>query len=167
MKRKHRILLFTLVTLTLVYIYFTFINYSELPQKIPIHFNIQGEPDAWSQKSNLLVLPGIQVLLVILAFVIYKYPNYANIPSTMALAALPKKTKKKVYELIRDLELITFNIVCLLFIYITYQSIEIAKQNINSINTFIIWLILIILAPLIIYYVYKMREAYKISDAST
>ncbi|PTD93819.1 hypothetical protein C9439_05740 [archaeon SCG-AAA382B04] len=161
MKKKHKILLLTLVILTLVSLYITFTNYFELPQEIPNHFNMQGEPDAWSQKSSLLILPGIQVFLILLAFVVYKYPNYANIPSTMALAALPKKTKKEVYEVIRDMELITLNIISLLFIYIIYQNIEIAKQNIQTINTSIIWLTLIVLAPIIIYYAIKMRRIYK------
>ncbi|OKY78493.1 MAG: hypothetical protein BTN85_0984 [Candidatus Methanohalarchaeum thermophilum] len=105
-----------------------------------------------------MILLGTEVFITILAFIIYKYPNYVNIPSTMALAALPEKTKQRVYEIIRDLELITLTLVNALFLFIIYQIIEIAKENIREMNTMIIWIILLTLIPIIIYYVIKMRK---------
>src|SRR5687768_1268032 len=37
--------------------------WSRLPQTVPIHFGIDGTPDAWGDRSTLLLLPAIVVAL--------------------------------------------------------------------------------------------------------
>ncbi|PTD94077.1 hypothetical protein C9439_04425, partial [archaeon SCG-AAA382B04] len=159
-----KILFAAIIVFLLLTLYVVFTNYMGLPETVPIHFNAQGEPDAWGSKTSLLILPGVQVFVTALAFIIYKYPNYANIPSTMALAALPEKTKQKAYEIIRDMELITLTLVNMLFLYIVYQNIMIAREEIIEMNTMVIWVFLAILVPIIIYYAIRMRRIYKQKD---
>jgi uncharacterized membrane protein len=52
---------------------FTF-EYERLPDRLPIHWNIHGEPDGWVDKSNglwaFLILPGAMALMVVLTVVL-------------------------------------------------------------------------------------------------
>lgn len=57
MKKYMKELVF-LVLIALPYIYLASI-YGDLPEQVPTHFNMQGEPDDWSNKSLLLALPAL------------------------------------------------------------------------------------------------------------
>jgi uncharacterized membrane protein len=48
-----------LIPLLLLFLafYLTFINYPNLPDRIPSHFNIQGLPDGWGSKEEILIYP--------------------------------------------------------------------------------------------------------------
>ena len=39
------------------------VRWRALPQSIPTHFDLRGEPDAWGGKGNLFLLPGLGLLL--------------------------------------------------------------------------------------------------------
>jgi len=56
--------------IVLPYVYLATI-WNNLPDQVPIHFNIKGNPDIWSGKTTLLILPGalgigIYLLLLII-----------------------------------------------------------------------------------------------------
>jgi len=44
-----------------------------LPETVPIHFNLRGEPDDWAGKSSLLLLPGILGISVYLLMLVIPY----------------------------------------------------------------------------------------------
>lgn len=58
--------------------FFSFKNYKNLPDKIPIHFNIVGEPDRFSNKKFFYFLPIIATLLLGLFFYLSNFPESAN-----------------------------------------------------------------------------------------
>lgn len=51
------------IILIIPYVYLAMI-WSELPQTVPTHFDLGGNPNDWSDKSSLLILPGAIGLLV-------------------------------------------------------------------------------------------------------
>lgn len=56
------------ILIVLPYVYLASI-WQELPDKVPTHFNTQGDPDGWSGKSLLLLIPaalGAGIYLVML-----------------------------------------------------------------------------------------------------
>ncbi len=55
-------------------------HYSELPDRIPHHFNAAGEPDAWGGKLFLLGIPTGAIVLYYLLRLIAQYPNLGNFP---------------------------------------------------------------------------------------
>lgn len=57
---------------------FTFKNYKNLPDKIPTHFNIVGEPDRFSSKKFFYFSPIIATLLLGLFFYLSNFPESAN-----------------------------------------------------------------------------------------
>ncbi|MEQ9099753.1 MAG: DUF1648 domain-containing protein [Imperialibacter sp.] len=46
--------------------------YGELPERIPVHFNLAGEADRWGGKGHLFVLPGIGIGLYLLLLFLAK-----------------------------------------------------------------------------------------------
>lgn len=97
-------------------------------------------------------------MFLALSLVINRYPNYANIPSTIALKHLSKDIKEKAYEVIRNTVFLIMSILSFLMFYLTKGTLEVAKGQAASINNWIFLFILLSLAPPIVYYAVKMRN---------
>jgi uncharacterized membrane protein len=54
--------------------------YPRLPETIPQHFNLKGEPDGWGGKGSLLIMPIIGVILFTLLTVLSQFPHVFNYP---------------------------------------------------------------------------------------
>jgi len=59
---------------------FTFINYSKLPDIIPMHYNMAGEADGFGRKANIFTLPLVATALFIGMSVLVRYPHIFNYP---------------------------------------------------------------------------------------
>ena len=69
------------------------IVYSRLPERVPIHFNLQGEPDGWAGKNvwSVLGMPILAaVLLVVMGLVSRLQAKWYNFPGKERVLALPK-----------------------------------------------------------------------------
>lgn len=158
MEAKHSVLVGFIVVLFLVNVLIVAGNYGSLPEEIPTHFSASGEPDSHGPKSMILLYPGLQILFLLIALLVYKYPNYANIPSTIALKNLQPEIKEKAYGIIRNTTLITMSIVSLLMVYLATQTLEVAKKQASAINPWGLYGILLLLAPVVVYYAIRMRR---------
>lgn len=58
----------------LIQIILTLNHYESIPEIIPIHYDINGNPDNWARKSykSVLVLPIINILVTAICFLVYK-----------------------------------------------------------------------------------------------
>ena len=61
MKLKNEIPLIAIVSLPFIYLAYI---WNELPEKVPMHWNIKGEIDRFGEKSELLLIPILLPLLV-------------------------------------------------------------------------------------------------------
>lgn len=52
--------------------------YNQLPDEIPMHFDINGKPDRYDEKGSLFLMPGIGVALFFFLNMINKYPHTFN-----------------------------------------------------------------------------------------
>lgn len=52
--------------------------FTDLPDIIPIHFNLEGEPDNFGTKKTIFLLPAISIALYIFMTGINKYPHTFN-----------------------------------------------------------------------------------------
>lgn len=55
--------------------------YPQLPQRVPIHFNFAGRPDAYGPRPMIWMLSGVQ-LLCAAVFVLAGYAIAAHLPGT-------------------------------------------------------------------------------------
>lgn len=49
-----------------------------LPAKVPIHFNLSGQADAWGSRPLVVLLPGIAVVLYVMLSLLSRVPHCYN-----------------------------------------------------------------------------------------
>lgn len=67
MKLRNEIPLIAIVSLPFIYLVYI---WNELPEKVPMHWNIKGEIDRFGEKSELLLIPILLPLLIYIIFLI-------------------------------------------------------------------------------------------------
>ncbi|WP_336881108.1 DUF1648 domain-containing protein [Priestia koreensis] len=109
---------FVLLLTMIVYIS---IQWSVLPDRIPTHFNFQGEADEWGGKGTVWTLPGIGSVLLIGLTITERFPHAYNY-----LVPITEATAKAQYQNARlMMVVIKFEIIGL-FAYFSWQSIQLA-----------------------------------------
>lgn len=66
------------ITLLLLIWGFTFVHYSDLPETIPIHFNVNGDADGFGHRATIWLLPAIATFTFLLMFLLNRYPHLHN-----------------------------------------------------------------------------------------
>ena len=99
------------------------INYSILPEIIPIHFNGAGKANGFGNKTHIFILPIISTLLFIGLTILNKHPHIFNYPSQITKEnAVHQYTNAT--RMMRVLKLV----IVLLFGLIVFKTI----QNVNG-----------------------------------
>ena len=105
-------------------------QYAKLPNEIPSHFDLSGNPDGSFNKSSILMWPGIAFMTLAIHFIIIDRPHTFNFPMKTNTDNAEKHYRLAT-SLIRRL-----NICILSFLfYITYMTIQISlgfKSDIPS-----------------------------------
>ena len=75
-------IVFDLLNLGLVIFlwWFTIKNYKALPQRIPIHFDVEGKPDNFGSKKYVFFTPILSLVFYIGIFFLIRSPESANFP---------------------------------------------------------------------------------------
>lgn len=155
--------------------------YSKLPQTVlvPTRFDIHGQPEAWGDKSTLLILPICQAAVVLLLLLLTrfrfallnKYPYLVNLPAFAMMLGSKDFPEKKKSEFINNLFLIVL-VMCLLvnigFLgldWAIFPSLAEGKLAFTFINLFVPWIPLIIVIPFVILYYKRLyNEIRKIAE---
>lgn len=66
-----------------VSILFIILQWGNLPEEIPAHFNAKGEVDRWGSKIEVLILPGIGIFMWIFLGLLEKAPYMHNYPARL------------------------------------------------------------------------------------
>ena len=106
------------------------INYSILPEIIPIHFNGAGKANGFGNKTHIFVLPIISTLLFIGLTILNKHPHIFNYPSQITKEnAVHQYTNAT--RMMRVLKLV----IVLLFGLIIFKTIENVNGNADGLGT--------------------------------
>lgn len=97
--------------------------YSGLPEQIPTHFNIQGQPDDTGHKNMLFFLPAISLVLYTGMTILNRYPHIFNYPGKIT----PQNAERQYLIATRLIRYLKF-IVVLTFFAITLSIILTAKN---------------------------------------
>lgn len=54
--------------------------WQQLPERIPAHFGITGEPDAWGSKGSIMILPAVGLILYASMMALARVPHVYNYP---------------------------------------------------------------------------------------
>lgn len=112
--------------------------YPGLPDRIPIHFGIDGKPDGWGDKWMLLLLLGVTVgMFALMKFITTIGADKYNYPVTIT-----PQNKEKQYRLSRQLIFMMNAGMMVLFLLITWGIIQTAKGHWNGLGNWF-WLALL------------------------
>ena len=99
--------------------------YPQLPDRIPTHFNIRGEPDDYGPKTIFLLFPGIAFALFVLFSVISRKPQNYNYPFKIT----PENADRQ-YRLANALMTTIKTTVILLMGYLAYGTAQVAHVSV-------------------------------------
>ncbi len=141
--------------------------FPDLPPKIPTHFGPAGLPDGYGDKSWWLVaFPAlVQTGLSLLFWLIYRHPQYANIPSTVLLTVMPEPYKGQLFALIQHMLVVLLVLMNILFAHITLTTISVALELQAGLNVWLMAGILIVMFSSIALYTVRMYRLAKIGAA--
>ena len=106
------------------------INYFDLPEIIPIHFNGAGKANGFGNKTHIFVLPIISTLLFIGLTILNKHPHIFNYPSQITKEnAVHQYTNAT--RMMRVLKLV----IVLLFGLIVFRKIQIINGHADGLGT--------------------------------
>jgi len=144
------ILCFTLIITLWV---LTILNYKDLPEIIPIHYNAKGEADGFGEKSTIFTLPLVATILFIALTILNKYPHIFNYATTItnenALKQYTIATK-----MIRFLKLV----ICIIFCSIAFMAIRNADSDEGLGNWFLPSTIALIFIPLTYFFIKSVND---------
>ena len=129
------------------------LNWGKLPDEVPVHFGVNGEADRWGSKFELLILPGIAILLTIFMTVLEKRPETHNFPSQFN-----ESNAEAFYTNSRQTMNYIKNIINVLFAYTVYHTVDSALGA----DTKLGWPFYVLLALIFIVIIWKMVKMNKI-----
>lgn len=128
-------------------------NFSDLPETVPTHYNGAGVADRFSEKTTIFVLPIIGTILFIGMTILNKYPHIFNYPTTItnenALSQYTNATR-----MIRILKLI----VLLVFGLILYKTLQNTNGNTDGLGIWFLPLIIGLFMVPTLYFLIKLMK---------
>ncbi len=126
---------------------FVLINYNDLPETIPTHFNTSGEADDFGKKNTIITLPIVGTILFLAVTFINQFPHIFNYPTKITQEnALKQYTNAtRMMRFLKLVLVITFGL-------IAFKTIEHAKGNSEGLGSwFLPTTILILIVPLVFF----------------
>lgn len=129
------------------------LTYLNLPAEIPVHFGIDGQPDAWGPKKEYVVGPITLVPCTVMCIVVARFPRVHNFPWDMHT----DQAWQQFYTFSRNMLLwMAIGMGCILT-NLTFSTAHPEKTAVGN----ILWPLLIIFLPMIYYLVKMVRLARK------
>jgi uncharacterized membrane protein len=125
---KKELPIIAIILLPLIYLFFVWDN---LPNKVPLHWNIKGEIDRYGDKTELILIPLILPILIYLIFLLVPIID-------------PKGKMSNMGNKLYNLKFLLTTIMSILSAFIIYSSKEGSLENPNFV-LIIVGLILLIL----------------------
>ena len=150
------------IVLVVLAIYMAFINYSALPERIPIDFNSRGIAEDWANKNMIFLYPGLGAFIYLLFTALNIWFAVTNNPKS--LINMPQKWKDFLSDsqteelrviLNRYLFILKILIVGLV-LYLLYASIEVALEKTSNISGTVITLITLAILVVVSLMVWKI-----------
>lgn len=122
-------------------------HYANLPEEIPIHFNASGNPDGFSSKRDIWIMPFLGLAVYVGLVILNRYPHVFNYPTEITA-----ENAERQYKLATTLlRMVNFSI-ALIFFYITYHSVQSAISGQGGLGIMFMPIVLLgTIGPLIWY----------------
>ncbi|QHA90951.1 DUF1648 domain-containing protein [Bacillus sp. N1-1] len=146
---------FDLAALTFLFLSIVYLSleWSGVPNRVPIHFNATGEADNWGSKTAIILFPMLGILIWGFFTVLERYPHRYNyvVKITEGNAALQYRSAVVLMRFLK-------NTIALLFAYLTVECVQIAKGIEEGLAWWVMPLFLtMIFSAIILYIVHSIR----------
>ncbi len=125
--------------------------YNDLPAKIPIHFNISGQPDNYADKVLIWLLPFISLFFYLGFTILERMPHILNYPVYSKLDK-NKEQNKIAVRILRFLLLV----VLASFLFLVYGTINVALQQWKGIGSMPVIIIVLLILLILTVFVRRM-----------
>lgn len=129
-------------------------SYADLPESVPVHFNINGEADRWGSKASIQALPIIGIGLTIILGLTPRFPKYFNFP-----VKVTESNKNELYRLAFRMIRVINVIILVLFGFTTVHIVNSARGNQSESMNFFFLVFMMLMIGTTIYYLSKMYKA--------
>ncbi|MEL6560177.1 MAG: DUF1648 domain-containing protein [Bacteroidota bacterium] len=129
---------------------YVLLNYSVLPDRIPTHYDLDGNPDGFGNKSKLLILLTVTVSMFVALLILNRFPYLFNYPTTVTAENAPKLYGQAT-RMMRSLN----TVIVLAFSYLIYSTIQTAFNSQDGLGNYFTPVLLMSVFGLIIYYLVK------------
>lgn len=128
-----------------------------VPDRIPTHFNGQGEPDNWSGKNMLWFLPAAGLFMYIFLGLMALIPSKHRFSTMQPKVGEEAKVKSLSLEMTGALRAM----ISVLLAYLSWESIQIALENNDRLWVGALPLFLILIFGCTGYYAYEIIKRSK------
>lgn len=129
--------------------------WGELPERVPMHFDLAGQPDAWGSRGTLLLLPVLSAVMYILLSLVQRMPGrWYSYPVTIT-----EENRARQERLARDLILWLKAAVTGLFAHLTVGVLRTASGEARGLGAWMTPLWIGVLTGLLVVYLIRARRA--------
>ncbi len=122
-------------------------SWSEIPERVPTHFNFGGNPDSWGNKSSLIILPLISLFLYVLLTLVGQLIRKQLRQFSGGQGQPPPLRLLKTVTMLAALKAE----IAWLFAYIAWASVTTARGEIDGIGAFALVVFLLLVAATVAY----------------
>ena len=131
------------------------LHYNELPTLIPRHYNANGQPDGFGDKSIIFSLPIAAILVYVLLSLALRFPQLTNYPVTKS-----KENAERQYDNVQLMLRVLKTLIVLIFCYLTYATIQNGLGKMMGLGMLFLPLVILSLLVCITFFIYR---GYKVS----
>jgi len=136
-----------------------------LPQKIPIHFAMDGTPDGFGNKNSLSMLVVVAVAVSVLLYSVVallpwlkRKKKFITFPDREKFLALPEETQQQYWDLIKEFLLAVTASMNFIWASALYGTIQVAARKVDKLPNWAILPGLAIILFLNIVYIRRMTR---------
>ena len=130
------------------------LEYQDLNNMMPTHYDAKGNPDAWGSKSSLILIASVSIVLYTGLTLLNRYPQLFNFPVTIT-----ERNYIKQYQLAKSLITALKLSMMGTFFYIQFQTIRVARDLQVGLGNYFVTLVIIgSFVPIIIYFITAIRN---------
>jgi uncharacterized membrane protein len=128
--------------------------WSDLPDKVPVHFDFSGEPDSWESKGMIALLPGVTIFLYALLTFVSRYPHHFNY-----LYEITEENAATQYRLGRTMLAVLKTEIIWLFTIMTWEGIAVALDRCKGLTFSMPIVFMALITGTLIIYIVKSKRA--------
>jgi len=141
------------IVILLAGVLYLILDWGNIPDRVPGHYNFTGEVDRWDSKGSLFVLPGaaffLYALLSLITLIPYKPKKDGKMSPERSLAVW-RNSRLLLTALKAEIVAI--------FIYLEWQTIEVARGNASSLGGGFLPVYLVIIFGTLTYFLLRQRR---------